>query len=228
VRPYLWSWGIDRIMDFRSTVLSRPQEEDEDRLRREKERLSSGPSGTDTGPWPRSPTQHHQPQYSPTKSLPSYSNSYQPPTTAPPSLSSTSHVDRAPVSPLTTSNPTEYPSTTRDRPTSSYYDPTSDSAPPKPSAWSNGHAQTPQVSFISLLLACNFSYPELTWNEEPRHVHSIIRNGRIYEILQRKPNITRDCEFSRALPSLTLPPKSNWILTVAQDDECSVTGNEAE
>jgi DNA helicase INO80 len=133
---------------FHLTMMQRPLEEDEGRER------MNGTSGNSRQPHNlRSPTRtEFQPPFSPTKGVhprPTFNNPYHPPTPAPLPLPSVIHVDKSPVSPLTTSYPTEYPAAPRDKPASNYYDPTSDSSERRPSetpSWYNGNAQTPQVS----------------------------------------------------------------------------------
>lgn len=122
------------------------------RQEEERERGGNG-AGQNLGPsYARSPTQTDYPQpaftQSPIHSRPSYSNSSYPPSAAVPlplPLSSPTHIARHPTSPLTTTHATyssEYQSTPRDKLTSNYYDPTSDSSERRPSesaVWYNGH-----------------------------------------------------------------------------------------
>lgn len=132
---------------YHSTVMI--PEDQEERLRREK--MGASGTGQISNPYARSPTTQTEfqpspvPTYSPTKSLPR--NTYQPQSPSPLPGSSHGAADRPPVSPLTTSYPTEYRPTSRDRVTSNYYDPTSDSGPSESARWPNGRGQSPQVSF---------------------------------------------------------------------------------
>jgi len=152
---------------YHATVMQRPVEEEQ--LDDEKgikgisanasvrrERITNGPGGAsntyNSHPHPH-PLPHlstpqpefHPAPYSPTSNgtlpRPQFNNSYHPPTPAalpmPP---------RAPSSTLGVSSyPAEYQ---REKPTSNYYDPTSDSSerrPVEPVAWNEGQTQTSQV-----------------------------------------------------------------------------------
>lgn len=109
----------------------------------------------------RSPTQSNlhphppPPPFSPTNGhpRPQFNNPYHPPTPAPLPMPAPSHISGPPASPhgVTAPQPyaSEYPSAPRDKPTSSYYDPTSDSGERRPSesnaSWHDPQARTPQV-----------------------------------------------------------------------------------
>lgn len=137
---------------YHSTVLQRPKEEDEDSARRER---MNGTSSSNTRPYnPLSPTQadFHTP-FSPTNGnhpRPPFTNPYHPPTPATlPMPTPASHIPSHPASPRTLTAPSAYQSdyqpAPRDKPTSNYYDPTSDSSERRPSesaAWSEGQAST--------------------------------------------------------------------------------------
>ncbi|KAI9746595.1 MAG: putative DNA helicase ino80 [Claussenomyces sp. TS43310] len=143
--------------------MQRPQEDDEDRLRRE--RMNEGTQNFRTQS-ARSPTQtNFQPPYSPTQGVhprPIFNSQYHPPTPAPLPLPTPSHIAAHPSSPLSAtaagSYPTDYQGAPRDKPTSNYYDPTSDSSERRPTegaGWYNGHKQTPQNREV-------YSYPSTT------------------------------------------------------------------
>ena len=138
---------------YRSTVLQRPAEDEEERVRRER---MDGASNSNTRPYhARSPTQtEFHPPYSPTNGhpRPQFNNPYHPPTPAPlpmPTIAA-SHIPGPPASPraLTTPYSNDYSSTPREKPTSNYYDPTSDSSERRPSdnsSWHEAQSHTPQV-----------------------------------------------------------------------------------
>lgn len=141
---------------FHSTVMHRPQEEEDDHLRRDRMNEASQNFRAQRAPSPP-PQANFPPPYSPTKGLhsrPVFNSQYHPPTPAPlPLPSAAGQVAAQPSSPLAAtapgSYPTEFQSAPRDKPTNNYYDPTSDSSERRPAegaAWYNGHAQTPQVS----------------------------------------------------------------------------------
>jgi hypothetical protein len=148
---------------YHSTVLQRSQEEEEDSARRE--RMNGTSSSSNTRPYnPLSPTQadFHTP-FSPTNGnhpRPAFSNSYHPPTPAAlPMPTPASHIPGHPASPRTLTAPSAYQSdyqpAPRDKPTSNYYDPTSDSSERRPSesaARSEGQAsaQVRTVNFPGL------------------------------------------------------------------------------
>ncbi|KAI9700358.1 MAG: putative DNA helicase ino80 [Candelina mexicana] len=112
-------------------MLHRPQDEEEDRLRRE-----SMARPSQLPPYPaRSPTQPTFNSYSPTNGShrQTFDNRYHPPTPAPlplpPTVARSPHI--GPPPPLTTNGLTSLKSpafSPRDKPTSTYYDPTSDHA----------------------------------------------------------------------------------------------------
>src|SRR5260221_353614 len=92
---------------------------------------------------PFSPTNGNHPR-------PPFTSPYHPPTpTALPMPTPASHIPGHPASPRTLGAPSAYQSdyqpAPRDKPTSNYYDPTSDSSerrPPESAAWSEGQAST--------------------------------------------------------------------------------------
>ena len=101
-------------------------------------------------PPPPPPRGTSPPPFSPT--APRFNNPYHPPTPAPLPMPAPSHVSGPPASPrgVTASQPyaSEYSSAPRDKPTSSYYDPTSDSGERRPAenaSWHDAQARTPQV-----------------------------------------------------------------------------------
>lgn len=137
---------------YPSTVMQQPQEEDEEGAKRG-ERINGGPSSSNTtrpSPTTAQTPDFHSP-YSPngTHPRPQFTNPYHPPT---PATLSASHIP-GPTSPrtLTTSAyQADYQPAPRDKPTSNYYDPTSDSGDRQPSesagaGWNEGQSQTPQV-----------------------------------------------------------------------------------
>jgi hypothetical protein len=168
---------------YRSTVMHRPADDDDERLRRERILDSAGSSSTaSTGPAnpnasagasasatasanpnprqfdARSPSQSDfhppPPPFSPTNGhpRPQFNNPYHPPTPAPLPMPTPSHISGPPASShvVTASQPyaSDYPSAPRDKPTSSYYDPTSDSGERRPAetaSWHDAQARTPQV-----------------------------------------------------------------------------------
>ncbi|KFY75517.1 hypothetical protein V499_04516 [Pseudogymnoascus sp. VKM F-103] len=141
--------------NFHSTVMQRPQDEEDERLRRE--RLNH--VANQNSPLPlyagQSPTQaaYNGPSsYSPTKSLPrrpSFTKQYHPPTPSqlPPPPPGSAHRAPSEASPLVaTQTPyqsSEYHSAPRDKPTSNYYDPTSDSGEPRPGDPTRHNGQNP-------------------------------------------------------------------------------------
>jgi hypothetical protein len=141
-------------MDYRSTVLQRPQEDEDEPLRRDRMNGGSNQSQSQISQPPRSarspkPSDFPQP-FSPTKAAhprPQFNNQYHPPTPAPLPLptsqigatsasTSSAHVaQQPPLSPLAATTPSyasELDSAPRDKPMSNYYDPTSDSSERKP------------------------------------------------------------------------------------------------
>jgi hypothetical protein len=150
---------------FHATVMQRPQEDEDERLRRDRI------NGTNQNP--RSPSDH-PPPFSPAKILHprTFNNKFHPPTPAP----LPAYIERPPASPLTSLQATEYNQPApRDRPTSSYYDPTTDSSERRltetAAGWFNGHAQTPQVSLHSVH-AKNNSSTSINANLKNREAYS--------------------------------------------------------
>lgn len=143
--------------NYHSTVMQRPKEEEEDSARRES---MNGTSSSNTRPFNRlSPTQtdFHSP-FSPTNGnhpRPPFSNPYHPQTPAPlPMPTSASHIPGHPASPRTLTTQAayqgDYQPAPRDKPTSNYYDPTSDSSERRPSesaARSEGQGSTQVRTF---------------------------------------------------------------------------------
>jgi DNA helicase INO80 len=135
---------------YHSTVMQRPVEEDEEGVRRER---MNGASNSNT--YTRSPTKpDFRSPYSPTNShpRPQFNDPYHPPTPAPLPMPTTSHIPGPPASPRTLAAPStygsEYQPTPRDKPTSNYYDPTSDSGDRRPAEntpWREAPSHTPQV-----------------------------------------------------------------------------------
>jgi hypothetical protein len=115
---------------FHSKVLQRPQDEEEDRLRREKMTGSSQQHPPYTSHSPTHP--HFNPPFSPTNGSHQrhFSNQYHPPTPAPLPIQAGSQNTHSgpPRSPTSNGLPplkgSGYPP--RDKPKSTYYDPTSD------------------------------------------------------------------------------------------------------
>lgn len=108
----------------------------------------------------RSPTQSDfhppPPPFSPSNGhpRPHFNNPYHPPTPAPLPMPAPSHAHLSgpPASPRVVTAPpayaSEYPPAPRDKPTTSYYDPTSDSSDRRPaegSSWHHSQSRTPQV-----------------------------------------------------------------------------------
>ena len=134
---------------YHSTMMQRPVEDDEEGVRRERMNGASNSNTTRSSTQPdfRSP-------YSPTNShpRPQFNNPYHPPTPAPLPMPTTSHTPGHPASPRTLAAPSayasEYQPTSRDKPTSNYYDPTSDSGDRQSTentAWHEAQSHTPQV-----------------------------------------------------------------------------------
>lgn len=150
---------MDPKSAYHSTVMQRPQEEDDERLRRERMNGSSQP------PQPyhaQSPTQSkfHQSLHSTNgaHSRSSYTNTTDPypaaAENAPAPMTAASHVAIPPPhSPQRSSGPSiysaDYQDPIRDKPISNYYDPTSDSSERKPAepsaAWQKGSSSNLQV-----------------------------------------------------------------------------------
>jgi DNA helicase INO80 len=141
---------------YHSTVMQRPTEEEEEGARRER---INGASSSNARPYnARSSTQSefHSP-FSPTNGThprPQFNNPHHPPTPAPLPMTTphNAHIPAPPASPITLTAPSayqsDYPPAPRDKPTSNYYDPTSDSSERRPaenSGWNEGQTQTPQV-----------------------------------------------------------------------------------
>ncbi|RFU25222.1 hypothetical protein B7463_g11112, partial [Scytalidium lignicola] len=149
-----------------------PEEEDEvERVRRERERMntstangasSSSTSTTNTRAPP--PSLITQPDYHssfstngahpPSLPRPQFNSPYHPPTPAPlPMPSLGGHIPPPPVSPVTLAPPSGYPSeyqsSPRDKPSTGYYDPTSDSGDRRQveSGWNERGSQTPQNQY---------------------------------------------------------------------------------
>jgi hypothetical protein len=147
--------------NFHSTVMQRPQEDEDERLRRERMNHvanQNSPLPLYAGPSPTQALYNGPSSYSPTKSLPrrpSFSKQYHPST--PVQLPPPGSIHRAPseASPLiSTPAPyqnSEYHSAPRDKPTGNYYDPTSDSSEARPAdpARHNGHNLTLQVRSLT-------------------------------------------------------------------------------
>ena len=147
---------------YHSTVMQRPAEEEDEGARRER---MNGASSSNARPYNPTQSDFHPP-YSPTNGThprPQFNNPYHPPTPAPLPMTTThnAHIP-APASPLAVTAPLAYhsdyaPAPPRDKPTSNYYDPTSDSSERRPaenSGWSEGQAQTPQVRKCTISLSC--------------------------------------------------------------------------
>lgn len=156
---------------YHSTMMQRPQEEDDERLRRERM------NGTSHPPQPyhvQSPTQSefHQPLHStngahPRSAYNTTSKPYPAPAdNAPTPMTAASHVavPPPPHSPQRSSGPSVYSSDyqdpARDKPTSNYYDPTSDSSERKPAeptaTWQKGSSSTSQVYFVFSIIRASF------------------------------------------------------------------------
>jgi hypothetical protein len=154
---------------YHSTVMHRPKDDDEERARRERimenatttstsSSITTTTTNANANPHPfdaRSPTQSDfHPPFSPTNGhpRPQFNNPYHPPTPAPLPMPAGAHIPGPAASPHVVTAPpayaSEYPSAPRDKPTSSYYDPTSDSGERRPaenSHWHETRARTPQV-----------------------------------------------------------------------------------
>lgn len=202
--------------NFHSTVMQRPQDEEDERLRRE--RLNHVAS--QNSPLPlyagQSPTQtaYNGPSsYSPTKSLPrrpSFTKQYHPPTPSqlpPPPGSGSIHRAPSEASPLgSTSTPyqsSEYHSAPRDKPTSNYYDPTSDSGEPRPAdpARHNGQTPAPQVSSLTLTQGATIGISHLTRAvsaEQSRLLYLVADRQRIEKLSERRLHIASECHLPRA------------------------------
>jgi DNA helicase INO80 len=117
------------------------------------------PGSNATTPYSPPKPPHHQ-----------FNNPYPPPTPAP--AGAASHIPGPPASPRALTTPSSYqidrerarerdyqqPAPPRDKPTSNYYDPTSDSSERRPSesaAWKEGQTQTPQVRIPSRDRSCS-------------------------------------------------------------------------
>ncbi|KAH8815550.1 SNF2 family helicase/ATPase-like protein [Xylogone sp. PMI_703] len=158
---------------YHSTVMQRPEEEDEaERVRRERERMNistangaSSSSTATTNSRAPPPSLLAQPDYHssypsngahpPSLPRPQFNNPYHPPTPAPlpmPSLGH-GHIPPPPASPVTLAPPSGYPSeyqsSPRDKPSSGYYDPTSDSGDRRQvePGWNERGSQTPQNQY---------------------------------------------------------------------------------
>jgi hypothetical protein len=209
---------------YHSAVMQRPEEEDDDPRR---ERMN-GASSSNTrpyhapqpGPAP-SPTQtdFHSP-YSPTNGShprPQFNNPYHPPTPAPLPMPTATHVPGPPASPRTLTAPSAYQSdyqpAPRDKPTSNYYDPTSDSSERRPSesaGWNEGH--TPQVPALHEgPNSENFTNVILP---DSRVLHLSTSFCRATKILQRSIHLSCRCHLSPALTYFTLTPSRARLLDI--------------
>jgi DNA helicase INO80 len=175
---------------YRSTVMQRPADEDDERLRRERivenasapstassstanpaaantanaAAANTNPIANTTNPNPRqfdsrSPTQsefHHPPPPPGSRGFspqgPQFNNPYHPPTPAPLPMPAHSHISGPPASPrgVAPSQPysSEYSPAPREKSTSSYYDPTSDSGERRPAenaSWHDAQSRPAQV-----------------------------------------------------------------------------------
>jgi hypothetical protein len=145
---------------YHSTVMQRPEEEEESARRERMINAGASSSSSNTRPYnASSPTQTdlNSTPYSPTNgthSRPHFNNNtYHPvPPAALPMPTSSPHISGPPASPRTVTAPSthqsEYQPASREKPTSNYYDPTSDSSERRPSesaTWSEGQNSTPQV-----------------------------------------------------------------------------------
>lgn len=108
-----------------------------------------------------SPNGAHQPSLP----RPQFNNPYHPPTPAPLPMPPLNRIPPTPASPVTLAPPSTYPaeyqSSPRDKPSTAYYDPTSDSGDRRQveSGWNDRGSQTPKVSispeiFFPTLLSC--------------------------------------------------------------------------
>jgi hypothetical protein len=182
---------------YHATVMQRPDEEDEG-ARRERERIN-GTSSSNTRPGPydaRSPTQtdfHFSPPNG-THPRPQFNNPYHPPTPTPLPIPTGSHIPRPSPSPMTGGLPSTYQNEyqpPRDKPTSNYYDPTSDAGvrpPAENSGWNEGHAQTPQVRKIIFTLRETL----LWYGELLTSCNRVENNTSINQHQQNRPSITTD------------------------------------
>ena len=127
----------------------RPEEDEDESARRDRLNSSSHPNNNGTLHL-HSPTQPEYPSYSPSKPpppRPAFNTSYPP-------LPPPSHAPALPASPGQAAHPvaysqSEYHPPRSDRPTSSYYDPTSDSGDRRTASWADTQAPVPQVQYFS-------------------------------------------------------------------------------
>lgn len=190
--------------------MQRPQDEEDERLRRE--RLNH--VANQNSPLPlyagQSPTQavYNGPSsYSPTKSLPrraSFTQQYHhPPTPSQPPASA--HRAPSEASPsnatLTPYQSSEYHSAPRDKPTSNYYDPTSDSGEPRPGdpTRHNGQNPAPQVSSLTQGVMIGISYLTRSLSaEQSRLLYLDPDWQRIEKLSERRLHIASECHLPRA------------------------------
>ena len=147
--------------------------------------------------------------YSPTKSLPrrpSFNKQYHSPTPSqlPPPPEST-HRAPSEASPLiSTQTPyqsSEYHSAPRDKPTSNYYDPTSDSGEPRPAdpTRHNGHNPAPQVSSLTQGVTIGISHLTRAFStEQSRLLYLVPDRQRIEKLSERRLHIASECDLPRA------------------------------
>ncbi len=137
---------------YHSTVMQRPDEEEE-AGRPGRDRIN-GASSSNTRAYNASSPQTVHSTYSPTNGTRSqFNNPYHPTTPANlPMPTTSSHISGPPASPRTVTAPQPYQSdyqpAPRDKPTSNYYDPTSDSSERRPSA-GRGEGQNPSLQVRS-------------------------------------------------------------------------------
>lgn len=193
--------------------MQRPQDEEDERLRRE--RLNH--VANQNSPLPlyagQSPTQaaYNGPSsYSPTKSLPrrpSFTKQYHPPTPSqlPPPPPGSAHRAPSEASPLVaTQTPyqsSEYHSAPRDKPTSNYYDPTSDSGEPRPAdpTRHNGQNPAPQVSLPTQGVTISISQLTRAFSaEQSRLLYLVPDRHRIEKLSKRRLHIASECDLPRA------------------------------
>ena len=208
---------------YHSTVLQRPVEEDEEGVRRER---MNGASNSNTRP----PQPDFRSPYSPTNShpRPQFNNPYHPPTPAPLPMPTTAHTPGHPASPRTSAAPSayasEYQPTPRDKPTSNYYDPTSDSGDRRRTentSWNEAPSHTPQVRDDGDSYENFVTYQIANYSPESRALRLSSSSPRTAEILQRELHFARHVNFSTAVAHLTSSSATDITITTHGFDDFS-------
>ncbi|CAG8980418.1 hypothetical protein HYALB_00003983 [Hymenoscyphus albidus] len=178
---------------FHATVMQRPKDEEEDLVKRERINGEGRPRAYIA----QSPTQpDFRPAFSPTNGnpRPQFNDPYHPPTPAALPIPTASHIP-GPSSPLAVATPIggyhNYPSASRDKPVSNYYDPTSDSSERRPSESGRVEAQTPQGRE-------SYNYPQ-TSTDPPKYYNNGTYTSPVANTFSPRSPISHSHPYTRAI-----------------------------